>query len=126
MRIRELFEDLPSIPGLAPAVNQSGLKNNIKTVTPGVANSANINASSQTTSTIDPNINQQLSTRGSTIQLPSGPNNQPTNFKITGMDNQTGNVTLNNPQSPNQPGVSYSKQQLSQMITANTPPIPGK
>jgi hypothetical protein len=121
MRIIELFEDLPSIPGLAPSVNQSGLKNNIKTATPGVANSANINTNSQAVKPIDPAISQQLSTRGSTIQLPSGPTNQPTNFKITGMDNQTGNVTLNNPQSPNQPGVSYSKTQLAQMIAASKP-----
>jgi hypothetical protein len=113
MRLIDLFEDMPTLPGLTPTINLSGIKTVPATPT------ANTDSTIQTINgqpQIDPAVNQKLSTTGSTFSIPTGPNKTPTNLKISAINNQTGNVTLTNPLTPNQPGMSYSKLQLAQIL----------
>jgi hypothetical protein len=110
MRIIELFEDLPNTPGLTPAINTSGI------APANAAPTANTTGTSPAKPVIAPSLNQQLSTQGSTIQVPTGPGKAPTNFKVSAVDSKTGNVTLVNPQNPGQPGLTYTKDQLAQAM----------
>ena len=68
--------------------------------------------------------NQQL-TKGSPINLPLGPNKQPTAMKVTDIstNNALGNnqkmVTVGNPQKPNDPQQTYKFDDLANAVSNN-------
>jgi hypothetical protein len=86
---------------------------------PGNANSAvqtsnNNPGINSTTTNINPAIAQKL-TKGSQIQMPSGPNKQQMKYQITNVDANK-NVTLSSVQNPTQPGQVYSSAQMASLI----------
>lgn len=115
MRLIELFEDLPGLPGLmnipkvAPINKSVSQPNNNSS-----QNNSNV-APQNTTTTISPQTQQQFS-KGAMVSLNAGPSNIKTQLKISAVDSNNKTVTLNNPLRPNDPGITYKQADLSNIM----------
>lgn len=97
MRLIELLEDLPGLPGLM----------NIPKVVSTNKDTSTTN-NSQQTGNVAPQNQQQFS-KGTMVSVNDGPSNVKTQLKITAVDSNNKTVTLNNPLRPNDPGITYKQ-----------------
>jgi len=121
MKIRELLENLPSLPGtLNIPTNPNPVKGPGSTEHDKIAGtsvdpvvSANVASPTNTTqvnspapsTTINTNSNQKTAP-GTVVQLPAGNANQMNQFQIK-KHNPDGSVTVSNKQNPGQPDLTY-------------------
>jgi hypothetical protein len=110
MRIYELFEDLPSLPGLMNVPKMATIKPTGTTT----ANSTQANVTPNINS-IPPNVQQQFA-RGSTVTVPEGPGNVKTQLKINAVDTTNKTVTVGNPHKPNEPSLTYKQTDFANLM----------
>ena len=110
MRIYELFEDLPGLPGLMNIPKNPPKPGSLIT-----ANSTQVNAS-PTINSIPPATQQQF-TRGTNVTVPVGPGNVKTQLKINAVDSNNKTVTVTNPLRPNDPNLTYKQSDFANLVT---------
>jgi hypothetical protein len=64
-----------------------------------------------------PIVNTNQYAAGSQLEIPMGPNGQKTMMKVT--TNNNGNISLSNPQRPNDPAITYQSTMLDQLLGGN-------